>query len=82
MSTPETQVWPEAATLAREGTRPECQLTGTDGNIFALLGVVCRKLERSGLRPAAAELKGRMFAGEAHSYEGALELLQEYVDAS
>lgn len=63
-------------------TKPRCKLVGTDGNIFALIGVAVRTLKNAGLTEQAKELKDRIIKdGEAHSYSAALGIIMEYVDA-
>ena len=60
--------------------KPEVQLTGTDGNVFALLGTCTRALRRDGLTAEASELTNRVMA--ASSYDDALATMMQYVDAS
>lgn len=58
--------------------RPECQLIGTDGNVFAIIGTVSRCLKRAGLRDRAAEWQERAVACD--SYDAVLRLTFEHVD--
>ena len=58
----------------------EVQLTGTDGNVFALLGTCTRVLKRAGFQQHAAELTDRVTAAE--SYNQALGIMSEYLDVS
>lgn len=58
--------------------KPVVQLTGTDGNVFALVGVVMRDLKRAGLPLQAKEVANRLM--DCGSYEEALNLFQEYVE--
>lgn len=60
--------------------KPAVQLVGTDGNVFALLGTCTRALRRDGLRAEASELTNRVMA--AASYDDALQIMLQYVDAS
>ncbi len=61
--------------------KPECQLVGTDGNVFALIGTASRALKRAGLRDHAEEMRKRIMEGEARSYDEAIQIIMEYVDA-
>ena len=58
--------------------KPRCKLSGTDGNVFALAGLVGRALRRAGLPEQVKEFSGRLF--KCRSYEDALALMAEYVD--
>jgi hypothetical protein len=60
-------------------TKPSCQLTGTDGNVYSLLGKVTGTLKKAGLFEQAKECSGRVF--KSHSYHEALSIMQEYVEA-
>jgi hypothetical protein len=60
--------------------KPSVQLTGTDGNVFALLGRCSKALKANGLRVEAEEMSGRVFG--ADSYHNALAVMMQYVDAS
>jgi hypothetical protein len=59
--------------------KPGCELVGTDGNVFALAGRVGKCLKRAGLPEQATEMYARL--QECHSYDEALALFTEYVDA-
>jgi len=59
--------------------KPRCRLTGEDGNIFNLMGIVSRTLKEAG-EPQKAEEMVRRITTEAKSYDEALALLMEYVD--
>ncbi len=59
--------------------KPLCQLVGTDGNVFALAGIVGRTLKRAGMQEQADEFYRRL--RECKSYDAALRLMMEYVDA-
>lgn len=61
-------------------TKIEVQLTGTDGNVFALLGKVGKALRRGGFPELEKELTSRVFA--ASSYDEALQLMMEYVEVT
>lgn len=60
--------------------KPKCKLTGTDGNVFALMGRVSRTLKNAGQRDKAKEMSERVMG--AGSYYEALAIIQEYVEAS
>ena len=62
-----------------EKPKPTCKLTGTDGNVFALAGRVSAALKRAGMPEKAKEFTDKVFACE--SYDAALRLMCEYVDA-
>lgn len=57
--------------------KPECQLTESDGNVFAIIGYVCRTLKRADLRDQADEFRTKAVA--ARSYEQVLRLCFDYV---
>ena len=59
--------------------KPACQLTGTDGNVFALAGRVSQTLKRAGMPERAKEFTERVF--KSGSYDEALQVMCEYVDA-
>jgi hypothetical protein len=59
--------------------KPRVQLTGTDGNVFALLGRCTKALKDIEQFHRARELTDRVL--ETHSYDEALALMQEYVEA-
>lgn len=58
--------------------KPHVRLTGTDGNVFALLGLCSRALKNAGQSTRADELRTRVF--NAGSYDEALNLMCEYCD--
>jgi hypothetical protein len=58
--------------------KPRCRLTGTDGNVFAVIGFVRRALRNAGQIERAREFVER--AGAARSYDEVLRLCFEYVD--
>ena len=60
--------------------KPAVQLTGTDGNVFALSGLVSRALKRAGQEAEAKEFTSRLW--ECGSYDEALVLMGEYVEVS
>ena len=54
------------------------QLSGTDGNVFALGGKVSTALKRAGRKDLAEEFVGKVF--RCGSYDEALSLMAEYVN--
>lgn len=59
-------------------TDVQVQLTGEDGNAFAIIGRVSKALKRAGYRELATEWVSR--ATSCKSYDGVLQLVFEYVD--
>ena len=60
--------------------KPTCQLIGTDGNVFALAARVTQALRRAGQPEKAKEFSGKLFS-QCGSYDEALQLMLQYVDA-
>lgn len=58
--------------------KPVVELSGENGNIFNLIGVVRRALEQAGKKEEAEEMVKR--AHNSSSYEEVLQLFWEYVD--
>lgn len=58
--------------------RPQMNLAGMDGNIFAILGRASQLLKRNGLSDQAKEMSNRVF--ESDSYPAALQIISEYVE--
>ena len=61
-----------------KATKPACKLTGTDGNVFAVIGRVRRTLKDAGQEEKAREFFGRAF--QQLSYQMVLALCFEYVE--
>lgn len=59
---------------------PTCQLTGTNGNVFAVIANVRRALLDAGQRDRAAEWCAA--AMECDSYDAVLQLCFDYVDVN
>ena len=59
-------------------TKPRCQLTGEDGNVFALAGQVTRALRSAGQGDKVSEFTTKLFS--CGSYDEALQLMMEYVE--
>lgn len=60
--------------------KPECRLSGSDGNVFSIMGCVTKALRRAGLPERATEFTNRAF--EAGRYDEVLRLCFEYVDVT
>ncbi len=61
-------------------TKPKCQLTGTGGNIFALMGKASQALKKAGQREKATEMCKAVT--KTGSYHEALAVIGNYVDIS
>ena len=61
-------------------TGVEVQLTGEDGNIFAIMGRVQRAMNRAGFRKEAKEMAKKVTSSP--SYEIAIATIEEYVEIS
>ena len=59
--------------------KPKCALIGQNGNIFNLMSIASKTLERNNLREEATEMCNRITNG-AKSYDEALMILQDYVE--
>lgn len=57
--------------------RPRISLAGKDGNVFAVIGMISEKLNKSGLKDRADEFSEKALKGE--SYEDVIELALNYV---
>jgi len=53
------------------------QLSGEDGNVFNLAGIVSKELRRNGHETLEMEMRSRLFQQE--SYDAVLRLFSEYV---
>ena len=60
--------------------KPECQLTGMDGNVFNLIGLASKALKKAGYPDKAREMSNKVFA--CGSYDEALAIITDYVEAS
>lgn len=58
--------------------KPECVLVGTDGNVFALIGVVRNALRKAGMGLEAEEMSERVLG--CSSYDEALTIIGHYVE--
>ena len=61
-------------------TGVEVELTGTDGNVFALLGRCTKALKRAGFADEAKALADEVMS--AGSYDEALQLMMSYCEVS
>ena len=59
--------------------KPKVKLVGTDGNVFAVIGRCARALKKAGQPDKAKEMTEAAF--KAKSYDEALGVCMEYVDA-
>ena len=59
--------------------KPRIKLTGIDGNIFALTGIASRALKKVGLAEEAKEMQAKII--KSHSYDEALGIISDYVEA-
>lgn len=59
-------------------SKPPCKLVGTDGNVFAIIGAVCKTLRRAEQGEKAKEFQEKAFA--CRSYDEVLQLCFEYVE--
>ena len=60
--------------------KPKVRLTGTDGNVFSIIGKVSGALKRAGLDAEAREFTSKAFASE--SYDAVLQLCMQYAEVS
>lgn len=60
--------------------KPDCPLIGMNGNIFHLMAVASQTLKEHGQENAAKEMVERITNGDCHSYEQALNVIDEYVN--
>lgn len=62
----------------RVNVKTVCQLVGTDGNVFAIVGNVVKTLKKAGLKEQANEFTERAF--NSKGYDEVLRLTMEYVE--
>jgi len=65
--------------MSEEFNKPFCQLTGEDGNVFAVIGRVQRALKKDGQLERATEFAKKAMSGD-YTYDEVLQLCHEYVD--
>lgn len=61
-------------------SKPKVKLVGEDGNVFNLIGICSRALEKAGQPDNAKSLMTECFAAE--SYDHALQIMMKYCDVS
>jgi hypothetical protein len=61
-----------------DGRRPACELVGTDGNVFSIIGRVKQALKKAGQEDRAREFVEKAF--QAGSYDEVLRLCMEFVE--
>ena len=64
-----------------ENLKPKVKWVGEDGNVFAIMGRCSRALKEAGMADKAKEMRERVMNG-AGSYDEALCIMQEYVEAT
>jgi hypothetical protein len=64
--------------VSTETKKPKCKLIGEDGNVFNIIGLVCRALNAAGQKDKAKEFREKAIT--SHSYDAVLVLCHEYVD--
>ena len=60
------------------GEKTKVKLTGTDGNVFSIVGKVSKALKRDGKTEEAKEFTSKAFS--SGSYDEVLQLAMEYCD--
>lgn len=63
---------------ADEIEKPSCKLVGTDGNVFSIIGLVSKTLQRAKQPERAAEFQKK--AMSAGSYDAVLAMVHDYVE--
>ena len=58
--------------------KPDCPLSGQDGNIFNLMGIASRTLKDHGMEEEAREMRSRIM--DSGSYDKALVIIGDYVN--
>jgi hypothetical protein len=58
--------------------KPKCKLIGTDGNVFNLIALVSKTLEKNKLITLAEEFRNKAF--NCSSYQEVIALIPNYVD--
>lgn len=66
------------AFLEAEAGKPDCKLIGEDGNVFNLISIASRTLEKHGVSWKADEMRKRIY--DCDSYDEALRIIGEYVN--
>ena len=71
------RIWPREGVLALDYEKPIVQLTGENGNAFAILGKVSKALKRAGLHEEAKKYMEEATSGD---YDHLLQTSMKYVD--
>lgn len=58
--------------------KPDCKLIGEDGNVFNLMAIVYRTLQKEGRKDKGEEMQKRVWASQ--SYNEALHIFMDYVE--
>lgn len=58
--------------------KPECELSGEDGNIFSIISRCSRSFRRAGQSDQAQKMQEEIMA--AKSYDEALQIIMKYVE--
>jgi hypothetical protein len=58
--------------------KPVAKLEGEDGNVFNIIGIVCKALKKAGQADKAKEFSEKAFTCD--SYDAVLRLLHNYVE--
>jgi hypothetical protein len=59
-------------------TKPECKLSGQNGNVFNLIGIASNCLKKAGLKTEAKEMSEKCF--QSSSYDEVIQIIMNYVD--
>lgn len=60
--------------------KPDCELSGVDGNVFMIIARVMKTLKRAGMAAKAEEFCAK--AKACSSYDAVLQLCMDYVEVS
>lgn len=60
--------------------KPKVKLSGTDGNVFALIGVCSKALKKAGQHDKAKEMIAEVFASKG--YDNAVQIMMKYCDVN
>lgn len=63
-----------------DSDKPAVQLSGQDGNVFNLIGLAKRAMERAGQRTQAQEMMKKCMSSK--SYDEAIQTIMEYCDVT
>ncbi len=74
---PAQPVEPKKLERISSGDRPTVELTGQDGNVFNLIGLVSKALKKAGYGKHAKEMEERCF--NSGDYDEVFAIFREYV---